>query len=267
VTNEIAIVIPALNEEASISGTLVHLAHILPNSSLVVVDGNSSDRTAQIARELGAKVMLQDGRGKGVALRQAFESSSLHADYIVIMDADRSMRPEEVPQFVKTLEDGADLVKGSRFMPGGHSDDIGLVRRIGNRLFVWLVNRVWSTKYTDLCYGFLAFRAGAIEKLCPHLRSSGFEIETEICIKAAKLGLRVAEVPSTELRRHSGMSHLSAFRDGFRILTTIAKESLEGDIGILRDDASRFVIAVLQCACDGVDQASLTSDKTTSRSS
>jgi hypothetical protein len=109
-------------------------------------------------------------------------------------------------------------------MRHGGSFDISFPRRIGNLFFVLLVNLLWSTKYTDICYGFVAFKKDALKRLAPSLRSDDFEIETEICIKAKKLGLSVLEVPSVELSRKSGSSNLNTIRDGVRILKTIMQE-------------------------------------------
>ena len=125
-----------------------------------------------------------------------------------------------------------DLAKGSRFLSYGYSEDLSLTRKIGNRFFLLLVNLFWSANYTDLCYGFAAFRKNAIEKLCPHLRSTNFEIETEVFVKAKKLGLKVIEVPSVEFRRQHGKSNLSVFPDGFRILRTIFREFNEWGIDL-----------------------------------
>jgi len=177
---------------------------------------------------LEANVIVQNGRGKGAALRQAFDDADLDGDIIVMMDvmmdADGSMNPKEIALFIKALDSGVDLAKGSRFLPGGYSEDMNLIRRIGNRFFVLLVNSFWSANYTDLCYGFAAFRKDALEKLRPYLKSINFEIETEIFIKAKKLGLKVIEVPSVEFRRRHGKSNLSIFRDGSRILKIVFRE-------------------------------------------
>jgi hypothetical protein len=114
--------------------------------------------------------------------------------------------------------------KASRFMKGGSTYDMTLTRKFGNFLFISLVNLFWSTKYTDLCYGFAALNKLAIAKISPILKSENFEIETEIFIKAAKLGLSVKEVPSTELERRDGVSNLRTFGDGWKIFQTIMKE-------------------------------------------
>jgi len=216
----VTVIIPTLNEEKNIADVLMELRSI-GLSNILVIDGNSKDRTVRIAKEFDVNVVRQNGKGKGDALRQAFSCDELGGDMIVIMDADGSMNPKEILSFIEVLEDGADLVKGSRFITGGRSEDMTLARRIGNRLLLLATNLLCSTNYTDLCYGFAAFRRDAIEKLHPHLQSKNFEIEAEMFIKADKLDLKVKEVPSVELRRKSGKSNLRAYHDGYRILTTI----------------------------------------------
>ena len=214
------VIIPTLNEEKNIADVLMELRSI-GLSNILVIDGNSKDRTVRIAKEFDVNVVRQNGKGKGDALRQAFSCDELRGDMIVIMDADGSMNPKEILSFIEVLEDGADLVKGSRFITGGRSEDMTLARRIGNRLLLLATNLLCSTNYTDLCYGFAAFKRDAIEKLYPHLQAQNFEIEAEMFIKANKLDLKVEEVPSVELRRKSGKSNLRAYHDGYRILTTI----------------------------------------------
>ena len=221
--SDVTVVIPTLNEEENMAEVMREL-DLMGYNKILVVDADSTDRTVEIAKEYGAIVIPQKGRGKGSALRQVFEHDGLDSDAIITIDADGSMKPEEIPRFIEALDSGADLVKGSRFLPSAYSEDMNLIRKIGNRFFLWLVNLLWSANYTDLCYGFAAFRRDALKKLCPDLKSTNFEIETEILIKARKFGLKITEVPSIELRRRHGKSNLSILRDGFRILRTIIDE-------------------------------------------
>jgi glycosyltransferase involved in cell wall biosynthesis len=221
--SDVTVIIPTLNEEKNIADVIRELK-LLGYPDILIIDANSQDKTIEVAKELGANVLLQGGNGKGNALRQAFNHDGLDSDVIVIMDADGSMSPKEIPRFLEVLESGADVVKGSRFMPLGYSEDMNFIRRIGNHFFLLLVNLFWSTRYTDLCYGFGAFRKKALEKLLPYLKATNFEIETEICIKAKKLGLKVEEVPSVEFQRKHGKSNLSIVKDGFEILRKIAVE-------------------------------------------
>jgi len=219
----VSVIIPTRNEEGNIA-RVIHDLHELGYYKILVIDANSRDRTVEVAKNLGASVVFQKGTGKGAALRQAFIHENVDGDVVVMMDADGSMSAKEIPRFVKALRTGADVVKGSRFLSFGYSEDMNLVRKIGNRILLSLVNILWSTSYTDLCYGFEAFTKDALAKLTPQLKSSNFEIEAEICIKARKLRLKVIEVPSIELRRNGGKSNLSTFGDGFRILMSIIGE-------------------------------------------
>jgi len=225
--SDVTVLIPTLNEEENIAGVIRELGQ-MGCQNILIVDGNSRDKTVEVAKEFGVDVIFQNGRGKGAALRQAFSHDGLNGGAVVIMDADGSMNPKEIMPFIDALNSGADLVKGSRFLRYGYSEDMSLIRKIGNRFFVFLVNRFWSANYTDLCYGFAAFNNDAIKKLCPYLKSTNFEIETEVFIKAKKLGLKVVEAPSIESRRRHGKSNLCAFKDGIRILKTIIEELVKG---------------------------------------
>lgn len=220
---DVGVVVPTLNEEKNIEDVLLSLKN-QGYYNILIIDGMSKDKTTNIATRNGVKVVLQNGKGKGSAIRQVFNNGYLDADAVVIMDADGSMHPKEIHSLVEALNSGADIVKGSRFMSGGYSYDMSSLRRIGNMLMVAVVNLLWSAKYTDLCYGFAAFSKRAIKKLVPHLKSQNFEIETEIFLKALDLGLVVKEVPSTEFVRKNGQSNLNSFGDGFKILMKIAEE-------------------------------------------
>jgi glycosyltransferase involved in cell wall biosynthesis len=219
----VGVVIPALNEEKNLEQLLVKLRKFGYNK-ILVIDGKSTDRTIEVARKHGATVILQDGNGKGDAVREVLNNGYMDVEALVLMDADGSMAPEEIPVFVRALSSGADLVKGSRFLKGGYTHDMSLLRRFGNRLFISAVNLLYSARYTDLCYGFAVFSRKSIKMIAPLLQSQNFEIETEIFVKAKKLGLKVTEVPSTEFRRKEGKSNLNAFTDGYKILKTILRE-------------------------------------------
>lgn len=213
-------VIPTLNEAAN----LPHVFAELPSGlhEVILVDGHSRDDTVEVARRLrpDIKVVFQGRRGKGDALACGFAAST--GDIIVMMDADGSTDPREIPRFVEAILGGADFAKGSRYLPGGGSADLTALRHFGNRALGGVVNVLFGTRYTDLCYGYNAFRASCLELL--HVDCPGFEVETLINIRVGRLALNVAEVPSYEGSRLSGVSNLHAFRDGLRILRVIAKE-------------------------------------------
>jgi glycosyltransferase involved in cell wall biosynthesis len=222
------VIIPTLNEERNICDIILRLQQCGVNNVLII-DGHSSDSTVEYASQLGAKVIIQNGQGKGGALREAFEDSCLDGDVIVIMDADGSMAPEELSLFVDAIKAGADVVKGSRFLPLGGSEDLTPLRRVGNKLLTGALNLLFLTDYTDLCYGYFAFRKEAIDKLSPYLTAENFEIETEICIKSKTLGLSIVEVPSFERSRRFGSSNLHTLRDGAKILKLLVTEALKSD--------------------------------------
>ena len=224
VSSRITVVIPTLNEEENIA-EVIKECNFVGFSDILVIDGNSHDSTAKVAKELGANVIYQCGKGKGDAIRKAFAHEEL-GDYVVMLDADGSMDPKEIQLFLMALQNGSDIVKGSRFMPNGYSEDMTTFRRIGNKMFISIVNLLMGTKFTDLCYGYAAFSKEAIQKIHPHLTSPNFEIETELFIKASQMGFKIREVPSLEHKRKNGKSHLKAFTDGFKILKTILLEFL-----------------------------------------
>jgi glycosyltransferase involved in cell wall biosynthesis len=225
----ISVVIPALNEERN----LAYLASRLPHDvdEIVFIDGDSVDNTALVARELwpNGVHLRQTRKGKGNALACGFAAAS--GDIVVMIDADGSTDPAEIPRFVGALISGKDFAKGSRFVQGGGSSDITRLRRLGNWGLNTLVNTLFATKYTDLCYGYNAFWRDCLEVMdlpatdTPAAQwGDGFEIESLINVRVAASGMQIAEVSSYELDRIHGVSNLNAAKDGLRILRTILAE-------------------------------------------
>jgi glycosyltransferase involved in cell wall biosynthesis len=229
---EVSVVIPTLNEEQNIGWVLGRLPAVV--DEVLIADGRSTDGTieAALAARPDARVILEPQPGKGAALRAGFEAA--RGDYVVMLDADGSMDPGEITRFVDALRDGGELVKGSRFMPDGGTSDMTVIRKVGNASLCGLVNVLYGCRFTDLCYGFCAFRREALAKL--GLKSDGFEIETEIVVRAVRARLRITEVPSYESPRRHGDSNLSAWRDGRRVLRTLLHERL-GDVVALEREA------------------------------
>jgi glycosyltransferase involved in cell wall biosynthesis len=213
----VTVIIPTMNEAAN----LPHVLPRLPDSitEVIIVDAHSKDETVEVARALrpDARILMQVGRGKGAALRQGFAAAT--GEIIVSIDADGSTMPEEIPTFVDALMAGADYVKGSRYVPGGGSADLTLLRKMGNRGLTMMVRVVHGARFSDLCYGFNAFWRDVLPIL--DLQSTGFEIETEMNLRAHVVGLRVIEVPSVEAARIYGQSNLRTFPDGWRVFKQI----------------------------------------------
>jgi glycosyltransferase involved in cell wall biosynthesis len=181
------------------------------------------------------RLVRQTGRGKGNALRAGFEACT--GDIIVMIDADGSMMGSEVPRFVAALANGADVVKGSRYLSGGGSADFTRFRRLGNTAIVGIVNTLFRTSYTDVCYGYLAFWTHHLPVVAPDCE--GFEVETLMNIRPARAGLRVVEVPSYESPRMHGVSKLNTVRDGANILRLILRERVKPDHGTPSEDLAR----------------------------
>lgn len=231
----VSVVVPALNEAEN-------LPHVLPRiprwvHEVLLVDGHSTDGTVAVAQELLPDIIIvkQEGRGKGAALRSGFRAAT--GDIIVMIDADGSTDPAEIPLFVGALLAGADLVKGSRFVQGGGTADMTSFRKFGHWFLLYAVRTLFGGNYSDLCYGYSAFWKHVLPRLA--LDGDGFEIETMINVRALRAGLRIAEVPSFEHERIHGLSNLRALPDGWRILKTIAREWVGQRLAMRRAGADR----------------------------
>ena len=230
-TPRVSVVVPARNEAAN----LPHVLAALPDDvfEVILVDGHSTDDTIAVAQEHrpDIRVVQQTRKGKGNALACGF--AAVRGDVVVMLDADGSADPTEIPRYVQSLIDGADFAKGTRFAVGGGSTDLTRLRSFGNRVLNTLVNVLFGTRYTDLCYGYNAFWTRCLPALgldagtVPRnkkLWGDGFEIETIINCRIARSRLRVVEVPSFELDRLHGVSNLNTWRDGTRVLRAAVTE-------------------------------------------
>jgi glycosyltransferase involved in cell wall biosynthesis len=227
----VSVVIPARDEAANLPGLLAELPAGL--HEVILVDGASADGTVAAARCARPDILVlrQTGRGKGNALACGILACT--GEVAVTLDADGSADPAEIADFVAALVDGADFVKGSRFLPGGGSSDLTWLRRLGNGALLLVMNRVYRTEFSDLCYGYNAFWTrcaddldlGPLAEARPCF-GDGFEIETLLAAHAATSRLAVAEIPSYERERRYGESHLRTWRDGRRVLRAIVRERL-----------------------------------------
>ncbi len=220
----ISVVIPALNEARN-------LRHVLPLipwfvHEIILIDGYSTDDTVTLVEQIRPiirppiHIIMQTGKGKGNALRVGCAAST--GDIIVTLDADGSADPREIPFFVEALLRGNDFAKGSRCIRGGGSHDFSRLRRLGNYGLRKVVNLLFRTRFSDLCYGFNAFWRRCLDYI--EIDCDGFEVETLIHLRVHKANLRIVEVPSVEYRRIYGKSNLHAFRDGWCVLRTIVRE-------------------------------------------
>jgi glycosyltransferase involved in cell wall biosynthesis len=244
----VSVIVPALNEQQNIGWVLQRIPPIV--DEVVLVDGYSEDRTVEIACAARQDIVVvrQNARGKGEALRAGFGATN--CDIIIMIDADGSMDPAELHRFVTPLMNGYDLVKGSRFLSGGGSTDLTWLRRLGNNALVRLANTLFLVHFTDLCYGYCSFRRECLPALA--LSAHGFEIETELVLHAVKANLRIAEVPSYELPRRSGMSRLHTFRDGQRVLRTMVRERVSSRLRPVVDPIDQRALHTWSAAVDAL---------------
>ncbi len=191
----------------------------LPEATVVVVDNRSTDRTAEIARAAGATVGRETRRGKGFAIQSAF--SEVDADVYVLADGDGTYPAEQAHRLIEPiLSHQADMVVGER-LTGATRETLSPLHNLGNRLIVSLVNLFFGTDVTDVLSGYRALSRRVVDSV--PLVSPGFEVETELTVKALERGFSIREVPISYRPRPAGSaSKLRTFRDGYRILITIA---------------------------------------------
>jgi glycosyltransferase involved in cell wall biosynthesis len=222
--DHVAVIIPALNEEAAIGQVLAAVPAWV--DEVVVVDNGSTDATPEVAREMGARVVREPQRGYGAACLAGIEALN-RTDLVVFLDGDFSDHPEEMDRLVDPLvAHRADLVIGSRVL--GHRQPGALTpqARFGNWLACLLIRLLWQVTYTDLG-PFRAIRFSDLQSLHMADRNYGWTVEMQI--KAAAAGLRVLEVP-VSYRRRVGQSKISGtirgiIGAGTKILATIGKEA------------------------------------------
>ena len=224
----LTLLLPTLDEAEALAGVIGRIPRdAIENGGyilrVVVVDGGSTDGTEEIAESLDCELIQQvGGRGKGNGLREAFHSF-MHTDdeFLVLMDADGTYRPEEIVDLLEHLESSnVEIVIGSR-MKGTISSG-AMTRRnyIGNRILTWLAVVLYSRYVSDLYTGFWAFKRSAIKKM--QLNSTGFEIEAEMYTSAVHERIQIAEVP-IHYDSRIGQSKLGSIRDGIRIAMKLLK--------------------------------------------
>lgn len=208
--------------EAPTIGEVIQKAKDLVDR-VIVVDGHSSDETSHVAGKLGVEVLSQEGKGKGMALRTAF--SKIDEDIYVTIDGDATYDASEIKALVQPIIIGeADMVVGSRLNSRMEKGAITGFHQFGNHAFNAMINILNGSHISDSQSGFRAIDGRWVKSL--GLGTEGFEIETEITIRALRKGMRVKEVPITYRRRIGTPSKLSGFGAGFRIVKTILRCSL-----------------------------------------
>lgn len=221
----VSVVVATLNEEEGVGPTLEELQKVLNDPHLIVVDGNSVDRTVEIAKNMGANVLLQDGKGKGQAMSQGIKALSSDARYVVFTDADFTYPAEFVPKMIEVLEHSPDvgMVIGNRFN-GEHNFDESVKHPfyIGNRLLAFAQHLVNGIRLDDPLSGLRVVRSQILKEW--KIKSKGFDVEAEMNFHVEHKGYKIAEIPIA-YRPRLGEKKLK-LRHGFAILKRILAESL-----------------------------------------
>jgi len=213
----IAVLVPCYNEEATIAKVVDDFRTVLPQATVWVYDNASTDRTAQVAEEAGARVRREPLLGKGNVVRRMF--ADIEADIYVLVDGDDTYDAGAAPEMVRRLIDGSlDMVAGARTPRDGSAYRPG--HRFGNRVLSGIVGGLFGSRFTDMLTGYRALSRRFVKSF-PVL-TSGFEIETELTVHALELSMPVEEIPIDFRDRPEGSdSKLRTVRDGLRILTMI----------------------------------------------
>lgn len=214
---QLAVIIPAYNEEKTITAVIKEYQAALPEAKIYVGDNNCVDRTAELARAAGAEVIKCPQQGKGNAVRKLFESVS--ADIYIMIDADLTYSAANVRELIQPVLDGkVDMVVGSRKQVSTKA--FSFSHKIGNWILTTLLNRMFKVRLKDILSGYRVMSREVVENLL--LIAEGFEIEAELTIRILRERYRIVEIPIDYRNRPDGSeSKLSTWGDGFLILYTI----------------------------------------------
>ena len=227
---KITVIIPCHNEEKAIKQVIKDipkkkLKHLGYKTEIIVIDNNSSDKTAKIARKLGARIIKEEKRGKGNALRTGFRNISKDTDFVVMLDGDNTYKSNEIPRMIEPLDSNfCDIIIGSRLEGKINSHSMSFSHKFVNWAWTFFVRQFYRANVTDTCTGYFAWKAKTIRKLNGYIKSQGFAIEVEMITKLARLGHKIYSVPITYDPRHGkSKSHLAPVRDGLKISWMLIK--------------------------------------------
>ena len=187
---------------------------------IIFVDGGSKDGTVEEAKKLGFKVIHQNNKGEGNACRIGVEKTN--SEHIMFFSPDGNDEPEAIPELIKKIEGGYDIVHISRFGKGSYSEDAGIIDNFGNRMFTFLVNVFFGGNYTDALNGFRIIKRGVMNEL--KTDAQHLNIEQQICIRAAKKKLKVFEIDGREPNRIGGERKMKPIPTGISLSAQIIKE-------------------------------------------
>jgi glycosyltransferase involved in cell wall biosynthesis len=216
--NNIAVIIPCYNEDITIGRVIEDFARYLPEAKIYVFDNNSTDRTADIAKSAGAVVIKEKRQGKGFVIQAMFKK--IDADIYVMVDGDDTYEISKITEAVNIISnDEADMVTGNRLKTHAEKS-FRLFHAFGNKVVRGLINKLFKARLKDIMTGYRIMNRAFVKNI--NITSSGFEVETEMTIKALKYGYVIKEVDLMYRERPAGsQSKLNTFTDGMLVLKTI----------------------------------------------
>jgi glycosyltransferase involved in cell wall biosynthesis len=225
---KVAILIPCYNEEQGIAKVIEKIPYQLLEANgfearVIVIDNNSSDRTAEVAASMGARVICEQAKGKGNAMRTGFASVGSDIAYVTMLDGDNTYDPREMLRLIEPLKSGfCDVVIGSRLGGRVTKNAFKAQNRFVNTLYTSLVRRFYGANITDVLSGYFAWRGDVVIGMRDHLQSSGFSIEMEMISKMVKLDYAIYSVPITYSVRE-GETKIESLKDGVKIIMTFSR--------------------------------------------
>lgn len=216
---KVSLVIPTRNEAKSLEKTIEEVPKGFVDE-IIVSDGHSTDGTQDVARSLGCKAIIQEGKGFGLGIISGIKQAT--GDIIIIMDADGSENPADIPRLLEKVKEGYDIGWGSRYIQKKKTADDTWLRYFGNQFFTLLTRTLHGVRTSDILYMFAAFKKEVFEKVS--LESPGFEFCIELPVKAHKAGFKFGEVACSERKRFAGKTKVNDLVDGWKILLAILKK-------------------------------------------
>ncbi|MDO9045576.1 MAG: glycosyltransferase family 2 protein [Methanobacteriaceae archaeon] len=216
---DVAFLLPAYNEEISIGKLITEIKELYPNSNIIVIDNNSNDKTAEIARNLGAEVIFEKAQGKARAIRTGFMHSD--SEYVIMLDADNTYDPKDAINLLKPLKRGeADLVLGSRLKGKKEKGSISKTNILGNYILSSIASLLYHPT-SDVCTGYWVFSKEVVDYIIDvGIDCSGFEVEAEMFAKVSKSDFKIVELP-IYYRNRLDETKLSSIKDGWKIFKTL----------------------------------------------
>ncbi|MDO8424410.1 MAG: glycosyltransferase family 2 protein [bacterium] len=213
---KVSLVIPTRNEINSLERTIKEIPAGFVDE-IVVSDGHSTDGTRELAASLGCKAITQEGKGFGLGIISGIKAAT--GDVIIIMDADGSQNPADIPQLLGKIKEGYDVGWGSRYLGRGKTADDTWLRYFGNKFFTTITGLIHGLWVADILYMFAAFKKDIFNKI--ELQSPGFEFCIELPVKAHRAGFKFGQVPCIERKRMAGKTKVNDLVDGYKIFKSI----------------------------------------------